>query len=307
MDPIRDFIKCNRNIFVQLSDEDLKKLHRILFCIMNDVITFCERRNLTYYLSGGTALGAIRHHGFIPWDDDVDLSMPRKDFEVFKKAFNEAFSEKYIVEAPNSDNVGSFAYMKIKLRGTLLRELVKDENDCEVFIDIFPIDFAPESKILRFLQGHYLNFLRDINYTILYSRQYHRVIKNHRKNCNLITRAELYSGYILGKILGVIPQKVWINHLDRVSRHPASDYMVIPTGLHNYKHELFPVNYYVPSMRADFEGKSVNLPGKIDLILKEFYGDYMELPPENDRSPHFFLQVNLPELDADGNIIKSSV
>ena len=294
MDPVRDFINCNKDMFVQLSDLELKKLHSLLFRIMDDVITFCEDNGLDYFLSGGTALGAIRHNGFIPWDDDVDLSMPRRSFDIFKKEFAIAHPE-YSVEAPNTDNVGRFAYIKVKMKGTVLQELIADEDDAEVFIDIFPIEYAPKSHIRRLLNGWYYTLLRDISYTILYARQYKRVIKPRIGNCPFKTRFELKAGYILGSFLGLIPQWKWINHFDHIAPKKKSDLMVIPTGLHGYSHELFSINDYFPPKKGVFAGRTVNLPAGIDKIMTEFYGDYMIPPDADNRAPHFFLKIELPD------------
>ena len=303
MDPIRDFMRFNHEMFVQLSEEQLDKLHRILFKILKDVVYFCEKNGLIYYLGGGTSLGAVRHHGFIPWDDDVDLAMPRRDFNIFREQFQNAHPDLYLVEAPNTDQVGTFAYMKVKMNGTILRELIEDEKSPEVFIDIFPIEYAPKSKLKRNFQGWYFTLLRDISYTILYSSQFKKVIEPHIKTCPFKTRLELRGGYILGRILGIIPQYKWINHLDKIAqKNPESNFVVIPTGLHNYRNELFFAEDYFPPQKGIFEGIEMNLPNHIEKILEVFYGNYMQLPPVDERGGHFFLEVNLPDLD-EGDIL----
>lgn len=291
MDPIKDFINCNQDMFISFSDGNLAELHRVLLEITNDVIDFCEANNLCYFLGGGTALGAVRHKGFIPWDEDVDLVMPRKDYNQFAISFSEKYSDKYIVEVPNSSCVGSFGYMKIRKKGTVLQELISDESSVEIFVDIFPLEYAPESRIRQRIEGWYLSLFRDIAYTILYAKQYNRVIKDRIGNCPFKTRFELKAGYILGSMLSIIPLKKWVNWLDSCSRHSEGSHVVIPTGLHNYRHELFSSDYYFPPKKGEFEGRKVNLPNRIEDILTEFYGDYMVPPPESGRARHFFLQA----------------
>lgn len=295
MDPVKDYIDANRNIFIQLSADQMSILHAYLFEIVDDFINFCNANSLLYFMGGGTLLGTVRHKGFIPWDDDIDLAMPRKDFELFKDSFAKEFEDKYIVEAPNSLNVGVSAFMKIKYKGTVLRELITDDAHPEVFIDVFPMDFCSKYKWKRLFDGWYLTLLRDIIYTILYSNQYKSKIKKHIGTCGLKTRLQLKGGYVLGKILQIIPQKKWINYLDKVSRRKKSEYVSIATGLHGYKLETFPASCYFPGRDAEFENKIVRIPSDSERILTAFYGDYMTPPPEEERARHFFLEVSLPD------------
>ena len=84
---------------IELSKTDLQKLQNCLFEILNDIDQFCVKNNISYFLSGGTALGALRHKGFIPWDDDLDINMTRKDFSIFFMGFEKAFPGKYVVQS----------------------------------------------------------------------------------------------------------------------------------------------------------------------------------------------------------------
>lgn len=296
MDPVKDFINHNLDMFVELPDSELLKIHGILLQILKDFIKYCNENGLIYFLGGGTALGAVRHNGFIPWDEDVDVVMPRKDFEKFKSGFYKAYPE-YRVEAPNTAIVGNTAYIKIKTKNSVLLELVGDKENPGIFIDVFPLEYAPKSRFLQFVQGQYYTLVRDIIYTIFYSKNYTRNIKKRLNNCPFKTKLELKLGYFIGKFLGIIPLHSWINYLDRITRKRESDFVVIPTGLHNYKHELFPVEFYFPPKKGIFEGLEVNLPNKIENILTEFYGDYMTPPPEDKRAQHFFIDIKLPDVE----------
>ena len=82
MDTIKTFKKVAKNLFIPIEKDDIKKLHDIILEILKDIIDFCNQNNLIYYFTGGSAIGVIREHGFIPWDDDIDLVMPRKDYNI---------------------------------------------------------------------------------------------------------------------------------------------------------------------------------------------------------------------------------
>ena len=293
MDLVRDYIDANVNEFQVLSNEDYIKLHEIHLEMIRDFISFCNSRGIVYFLGGGTSLGAVRNQGFIPWDDDVDMVVTKEGFRILSEEYERAFPGKYTVEAPNSKNVGSFAFMKIKKKGTKLRELMEEGPEYGIFMDVFPIEFAPMSKVLRAIYAKTYFLFQGVAYTILFSEQYRKVMKRGLVNCSAKTRLMIRLGAFAGRIIGIIPQKWWINHFDKMVEKKASDLCVIPTGLHGYKKECFPYEVYFPPKKGMFEGMEVNLPNKIEDILTVFYVDYMSPPKDADKVHHFFFEIDL--------------
>ena len=124
-----------------LSEEELKALHGVLLEILDDIHSICTENGLRYVLIGGSAIGALRSGGIIPWDDDIDIAMPRADFEKFTAIVRQNWSEKYSMLHPQDpDNFGR-VIPKIRLRGTEYRTILEqDLTDCGVFIDIYTIE-----------------------------------------------------------------------------------------------------------------------------------------------------------------------
>ena len=294
MTPIDKYIEANKNSFITLSENDISKLHKLLLMLLTDFDKFCRERNITYFLSGGTALGALRHKGFIPWDDDADIAMPRKDLEILKKAFNTVFKGKYILQAPNSYCVGSYCYAKIGILGTAIRELVTDDEHCEFFIDIFPLENVSNNNVVRFFQCHLYTFFRDISYDVLFAKQYKKKFtKAGLKKCDSTTRFLLFMGYVLGTILSIIPLKKWVNIYDRLVRNnKETNYITIPTGMHGPKKETYEKSYYFPPKECQFENVPFYMPNRIEDIMTAFYGDYMTPPPADKKARHFLLEID---------------
>ena len=132
--------------------DEMARMKRVMLMMYRDVARVCRENGLTLMLGGGSALGAVRHGGYIPWDDDIDLMMPRADYEAFKRVFPQALGEKYVLQAPNTPGCEiSNTFMKIILRGTERLELQKlnAPGAHGLWLDVFPIDNAPASAARR--------------------------------------------------------------------------------------------------------------------------------------------------------------
>lgn len=294
MDILKDFIDANPEMFHQFSDAELREMHVMLLDMIDDIFEFCKKKDLKLYAAGGTALGTIRHKGFIPWDEDVDFSMPRKDCNVLLKEFVDYFDGKYFIEAPNSDFVGNHVFIKIKKKNTVMTDLLTKKGCSGFCIDIFPIDYASNNKFIRTIQGHHYMMLRNLLYVVSYARQYDLFMKRGFKKCKLITKIVAYGGYVIGKILGIVSLEKWINHFDKIVQHKTvSDYWVIASGIHSYAVETFDVSVYLPDKFGEFEGRPMRLPGKVEDIMTRFYGDYMTPPPPEKRAKHYFLEIRI--------------
>ena len=127
----------------------VKKIQEIVFRIMCDIDDFCKENGIRYYLSGGTCLGAVRHGGFIPWDDDGDLMMPRRDYERFLDLFPRQFSGKYGIGAFSLNPKWQRQYARVWDLRTIWKSTNLDDITMGVFIDIFPIDGLPNGELRR--------------------------------------------------------------------------------------------------------------------------------------------------------------
>ena len=296
MDILKDYIDANPEKFCHFSDEDMDRIHKILLGMINDIFEFCEKKNLVIYACGGTALGTIRHKGFIPWDEDVDFSMLRKDCNVLISEFVDYFHGKYFIEAPNSDFVGNHVFIKIKKKNTVMTDLLTKKGCSGFCVDIFPIDYASNSRFIRTIQGFRFMTIRDLLYVVSYARQYDLFMRGGFKKCKLSTKIIAYGGVAIGKFFGIIPLEKWINHFDKiVQRTKPTDYLVIPSGIHSYKVETFQSAIYFPNKYGEFEGLKIRLPGKVEEIMERFYGDYMTPPPPSKRAKHYFLDISFDQ------------
>lgn len=280
MDAVKEFRKEIKEAFIPLKKEEIQKMHKIQVEMLKDVIHFCEKQNLTYYLTGGSALGVIRHHGFIPWDDDIDIVLPKKDYKIFREKFEYVYEDKYSVEAPGCPNVGGLPFMKIRKKGTVMRSLMAPGPNYGIFIDVFPLEYAPESKIHRSICEAWYFVYRSLAYSVLFSKIYSDVFKPYERKCSKRLRRALHVKYVWGKILSIIPLEKWLNHFDKMVEKKESSFYVVASGIHRYSEECFPVDTFYPPRKGVFEGIEVNIPNKVESLLTKFYGDYMTPPKD---------------------------
>ena len=283
MDTVKTFKKEVHRAFVKIERDDIKRIHSIILEILNDFISFCERNNLTYYLTGGSALGAVREHGIIPWDDDVDIMMPRKDYNILRETFENEFSSKYVIEAPGAKQISSLQFMKIRKKGTVLRGLMAMGPEYGIFIDIFPLDYAPDSKIRRQLCNIGYFILKSMHYSAAFCMLYDEVFRPYEKDCRFNLLVHMKIKRLWGKfLLSIKPLRKWLDDFDRRLQavKPTKTY-VSATDTLSYLEECFPIDSIYPPRKIQFDGLEVNIPNKSEEILKVMYGENYMTPPKN--------------------------
>lgn len=236
----------------------------------------CEKYEINYFLIGGTLIGAIRHDGFIPWDDDIDVGMLRSDYEKFRVVCAKDLCSEYKLYNWENDNKSPLPFLKLKITGTHYREELAENTDMndEIFIDIFPFDNAPDSLFLQTLQASSIYLIRKI----LLLKCGFSIDRGNR------IKKLLYS--ILKTISSIASVPFWkkccTSIMNAYNNRETSE-VVNMCGAYSYKKELKKKELLTKTVPHLFEKQFFSVPEQYDTYLREIYGDYMELPPQDER------------------------
>lgn len=283
---------------VKISPEMLDELHNVLQLMLSDINEVCLDNNIPYVMGGGSCLGAVRHRGFIPWDDDLDINMTRSGFAAFSKAFLRRFGDKYWVHQPGVTPGYELAFPRVRLKETVVR--CRDDYDSTppewgAYIDIFYIDNIPNNTVARLFHGSIsmgLGFAYSCRRFAAHSAEYMALVSSNQ------TAAKTFRAKILlGKILSFRSAVAWTNTWDRWNgrcRNESSKYVSIPVGRRHYFKETYLRSDYFPVSRGEFERLSVPLPANPDKYMRALYGDdYMTPPPVEERETHVVTEFDL--------------
>lgn len=288
-------LSFNSGLLHELTEEESLRLKRVLLSMFDDLIDLCNKHRLKIMLLGGSALGAVRHNGFIPWDDDLDAGMHRKDYnQLVKLVKNGALSEKYEFTFPDKDVDTKNLFFKMYLKNTKCIELY-DENEVfpnGIFIDVFPIENAPNNKILQKIKGIIADAISYTSVSVLY-HQYRSSLMEQYMSSNPVSKRRYKTRLLLGKFASIfMNHKNWALCFDRfVTKTSGSKYLCIPTGRKHYCGEILEVNTIFPLKQLPFEDRVYNVPNNVDKYLENLYGDYMTLPPVEKRERHFVVKL----------------
>lgn len=263
---------------MELRDLQLQELD-----ILRECLKIINKYNLRYYMLGGTFLGAIRHKGFIPWDDDIDIGMPRPDYESFIKVAQKELPDFLKLVSYKNDSDYKKYFIKILNKNVkFVREDTIKQEETNLWIDIFPLDGMPNNILVRKLHSYRLLFRRlQFQYSVFEKGV------NIRKKRPLHEMLLIKLGYVYTRIfhLNVDKQLNKLDHLLMKYRYDESKFVVNFMGAYKFK-EMFPKEYYANPVEYDFEDMKLYGASEYDKILTQMYGEYMKPPAQNQRFSH---------------------
>lgn len=258
----------------------IQELRNTLLDIMDEVHRVCVENHVDYYIIGGTALGAIRHKGFIPWDTDIDIAMKRPDYDRFMKICNQKLAKCFFCSHYENTAGWYHPHALVFKKGTMIhwnREYYRKKKDIPVYIDIFPLDRCPveeekkreqEKKVRKKL------FLQSRRECILYQRNSWMVRMTKR---------------IVSALLHIQSNKSFNHSLDQEMKH-YSDYVsseICSMASHySYSKQCMEESIYGKPVLYAFENRAYYGPEQITVYLQKLFGDYMELPPVEKRTEY---------------------
>lgn len=280
---------------ILLDDSQLHKLQETLNSILDDVISVCDKYGIVYTLGGGSVLGAVRHNGFIPWDDDIDINMTRADYNKFIPLFSREFGDKYWIHTPeDTDNYG-LSLARIRLKDTIVKTKEDFFNDeCGAFVDLFVVENTFDNAILRMIHGlgcmafglalSCRKFWRDRKYLLELADGNSKLLR--------VFRFKVFLGFLIA--WGSM--NFWTrttNKWNALCKNDNSKFVCIPVGRKHFFGELYKRSDVCDTVDVLYEGKLRKCPANYDMYLTALYGDYMQIPKEEDRELHVFFDFKL--------------
>lgn len=263
--------------------KELRMLQLEELNMFKEFARICKKYGLTYYAMGGTLLGAVRHEGFIPWDDDLDVGLEREDYEKFLKAAEKELSAPFSIVHIHNDEKYIYPYARIENSDIKLRrEFTKNKTVQSLWVDIFPLDGAPSGGVKRFFWEKHLFVLRGLRNLSCFdelvniTKEYHGIKK-------IMVQAGMKTN--IGNLLNT--HKLLLKLDKYLKKWKLTDNPCIgnPMGSAWFK-EVYPKEYYESVVELKFEDTTISCPVAYKKVLTQMYGDYMTPPKEQDRNSH---------------------
>ena len=281
--------------WISLDDKQLKQYQKVLLGIVDDVMSVSEENDLHVMLAFGSVLGAYRHQGFIPWDDDADVLIYRSEHESFVRAFIKRYADSYWIHtAELTPELGS-TIGKVLLKGTVVKKYDDFGNDeCGAYVDLFIIENAFNNVILRRIHTVLCYcFAGAVSCRRFYEHRNDLLNSIEGENEELIkaTKRKIR----VGRLISFLSVKTWVLLADKcycACKNDHSDYVFIPQ-IADEAGRILPRTVFGDGKLMKFESGTYRVPYKPERYLESYYGDYMKIPDKDQIERHLYLQFEL--------------
>lgn len=266
--------KLAKRKVTEVDPADTRKIQLLVLQILLEFDKLCKKHNLRYYIAGGSILGAVRHKGFIPWDDDIDLTMPRPDYEKLLKIAKKELPPEYILE---KDCV-PYCHNRIEIRNTRFETYLRKGR---IFLDILALEGSPEDESKRREHEMKCKFWRTA------------MLEKARPFPAMSFSKPVIKVFIKRLILRLVPRRFlkwrWHRWATKYSVNETDSWVCLPASIYTYEQERFPKEYWGDPVYVEFEGHMLPTMRHWEDYLVCHFGNYMKLPPETTRKSHHYI------------------